>query len=215
LAKLKVFLADDHPIVRAGLRGLIDAQPDMAVVGEAYDGTAAVRGVVAERPDVVVMDVSMPGVGGAEATERIRAECPTVKVVALTAHEDRGYLKRLLQAGASGYVLKRSAADDLVRALRAVAAGETYLDPAVAGHLVPGLRAGGSAPAAEAELSDRESEVLREIARGHAVKQIAARMDVGVRTVETYKSRAMEKLGLKSRADVVRYAVGQGWLTDR
>lgn len=123
MSKLRVFVADDHPVVRSGLKGLIDAQPDMAVVGEAFDGAGAVRGVAELRPDVVVMDVSMPGVGGAEATERIRAETPGVRVLALTAHEDRGYLQLLLKAGASGYVLKRAAADDLVRAIRAAAAG--------------------------------------------------------------------------------------------
>jgi DNA-binding NarL/FixJ family response regulator len=214
MSKLRVFLADDHPVVRGGLRGLLDAQPDMEVVGEAADGAAAVRDAPAVRPDVVVMDVSMPGLGGAEATEQLRRKSPETRVLALTAHEDRGYLQLLLKAGARGYVLKRTAADELVRAVRAVAAGETYIDPAVSGHLVPGLTgsAPGAAPAG-ADLSDREAEVLRLIARGDAVKQVAARLDVGVRTVETYKSRAMEKLGLKTRADVVRYAAHRGWLT--
>lgn len=212
MTRLRVFLADDHPIVRAGLRGLIEAQPDMAVVGEAYDGAGAIRGAVELRPDVVVMDVSMPGLAGAEATERVRQQCPDVKVVALTAHEDRGYLLLLLNAGANGYVLKRAAADGLVRAIRVVAAGETYLDPAVAGQLVP-APAAVRANAAELSDRDREREVLREIADGHPLKRIAARLDVGVRTVETYKARAMEKLGLKTRADVVRYAVAQGWLS--
>lgn len=209
--KLRVFLADDHPVVRAGLKGLIDAQPDMAVVGEAFDGAAAVRSAADLHPDVVVMDVSMPGMGGAEATQHIREGNPGVKVVGLTAHEDRGYLQQLLKAGASGYVLKRAAAEDLVRAIRVVAAGETYIDPAVAAQLVP-TAARPPAPAG-ADLSDREAEVLRLIAQGHPVKQIAARLDVGVRTVETYKARGMEKLGFKSRADIVRYAARQGWLT--
>ena len=215
MGKLRVFLVDDHPVVRAGLRGLINAQPDMEVVGEAADGEAAARAALQLRPDVVVMDVSMPGIGGAEATERIRGESPAVKVLALTAHEDRGYLQLLLRAGASGYVLKRAAAADLVRAIRAVAAGETYIDPAVAGQLLPVAARSPAAgvPGAGAELSDREEEVLRLIARGHPVKQIAASLDVGVRTVETYKARAMEKLGLRTRADVVRYAAHRGWLT--
>lgn len=211
MTKLRVFLADDHPVVRAGLKGLIDAQPDMEVVGEAFDGAAAVRAVADLRPDVVVMDVSMPGMGGAEATQRIRAESPAVKVVGLTAHEDRGYLQLLLKAGANGYVLKRAAADDLVRAIRVVAAGETYIDPAVAAQLVP--TATHPPPPAAVNLSDREEEVLRLIAQGHPVKQIAAKLDVGMRTVETYKARGMEKLGLKTRADIVRHAARQGWLT--
>lgn len=213
MSKLRVFLADDHPVVRGGLKGLIDAQADMEVVGEAADGASAVRGVLDLRPDVAVMDVSMPGVGGAEATARLRAESPAVKVLALTAHEDRGYLQLLLKAGASGYVLKRAAADDLVRAIRRVAAGDTYIDPSVAGQLLPAPgRARADVPKAGADLSDREEEVLRLIAQGHPVKQIAAQLDVGIRTVETYKARAMEKLGFKTRADVVRYAAQRGWL---
>lgn len=212
MSKLRVLLADDHPVVRGGLKTLIDSQPDMEVVGEAYDGEGAVRTARDLRPDVVVMDVSMPGVGGGEATARLRSEAPEVKVLALTAHEDRGYLHLLLQAGAAGYVLKRAAADDLVRAVRAVAAGETYIDPAVAGQLVPPAGRAGEL-AAGVELSDREEEVLRLIAQGHPVKQIAAKLDVGVRTVETYKARAMEKLGLRTRAEAVRYAAQRGWLT--
>jgi len=209
--KLRVYLADDHPVVRNGLRALLDAEPDLEVVGEAYDGEGAVRGAREHRPDVVVMDVSMPGVGGAAATERIRADCPAVRVVALTAHEDRGYLRRLLDAGAAGYVLKRSAAEDLVRAVRCVAAGEVYLDPDVAGQVAAAVgRPGGGAAA---RLSDQEEKVLRRIALGHLVKQIAADLEVTVRTIETYKARGMEKLGLRTRADVVRYAVQHGWLT--
>ncbi len=206
-----MFLADDHPVVRNGLRGLIDAEPDMVVVGEAFDGEAAVRAAAKLSPDVVVMDVSMPGVGGGEATVRIRRDCPGVRVLALTAHEDRGYLKQLLAAGASGYVLKRAAAADLVRAVRAVAAGETYLDPAIAGQVVAELTGPRAGPAVE--LSDREAEVLRRVARGELVKQVAAALGIEGRTVETYKARAMEKLGLKTRVDVVKYAAEYGWLT--
>src|SRR5262245_44284172 len=167
----------------------------MEVVGEAPDGECAVRAAVDLRPDVVVMDVSMPGVGGAEATERIRRDHPAIKVLALTAYEDRGYLQLMLKSGASGYVLKRAAADDLVRAIRVVAAGETYIDPGVAGQLLPAATRSPAAgvPQPGADLSDREGEVIRLIAQGHPVKQIAARLDVGVRTVETYKARAMEK----------------------
>ena len=214
MTPLRVFLADDHPIVRGGLRALLDAEPDIEVVGEAVDGETAVRAVGLLRPDVVVMDVSMPGMGGAAATERIRRDCPGVRVVALTAHEDRAYLQLLLKAGASGYVLKRAAAADLTRAVRRVAAGETYIDPAVAGQLV--AAAAGRPPAAGpavADLSEREEEVLRRLSVGEGVKQVAAALEVGVRTVETYKARGMEKLGLKSRVDLVRYAVQRGWLT--
>jgi len=208
--KLRVYLADDHPVVRNGLRVLLEAQPDMEVVGEAQDGAAAIRGVRDLLPDVVILDISMPGVGGAEATVCLHAECPEVRVVALTAYEDRGYLNRLLAAGAVGYILKRSAADELVQAIRQTAAGQRYLDPALAADVPhPGIRPHGST----AELSDREAQVLRLLAQGLLLKEIAARLDVSVKTIETYRGRAMEKLGLRSRADVVRHAVRQGWLT--
>jgi DNA-binding NarL/FixJ family response regulator len=211
MSKLRVFVADDHPIVRNGLRSHLESQPDIEVVGEAADGEAAVRGVLDSRPDVAVIDVSMPLLSGADATARIREKCPAVRVLALSAHEDRGYVQQMLAAGAAGYVVKRAAAADLVRAVRVVAAGETYLDPVVAGPLLSGL---GRKPAGDtiADLSDREAEVLKRIARGEPVKQIASVLDIGVRTVETYKARAMEKLGLKTRADVVRYAVQKEWL---
>jgi len=215
VAKLRVLLADDHPVVRNGLRALIDAQPDMEVVGEAWEGMSAVRLTIDLHPDVVVMDVSMPGVSGAEATERIRDLCPDAHVLALTAHEDRGYLQLLLKAGAAGYALKRVAAEELVHAVRTVAAGEMYIDPAVAGQLVANSvpKTVAALTCAEADLSHREFEVLRYTAQGHAIKQIAARLQVGVRTIETYKARGMEKLGLKTRADIVRYASQQGWLS--
>ena len=214
MSKVRVFLADDHPVVRGGLRALVDAQSDMEVVGEAGDGLATVQGVQELRPDVALMDLSMPGLGGGEATERIRQTCPEVRILALTAHEDRGYLQLLLKAGASGYILKRAAAEDLVRAIRSVAAGDVYLDPAVAGQLISGLvrRAPAGTQAPGADLSDREAEVLRLIAQGHAIKQIAADLEVSVKTIETYKARASEKMGLRSRADIVRYALRRGWL---
>src|SRR3954467_15320652 len=158
--KLRILLADDHNVIRSGLRALIAAQPDMEVVGEAADGEAAWRQAVDLGPDVVVMDVSMPGSGGACATERIKRDRPEVRVLALTVHEDRGYLQQLLQAGASGYLLKRAAADDLIHAIRTVARGGTYLDPSLAGQVRKGL---AGRPPQGAALSDRE-EVLRLIA---------------------------------------------------
>jgi DNA-binding NarL/FixJ family response regulator len=180
-------VADDHPLVRSGLRGHIAAQADMEVVGEAADGVAAVSGVLKARPDVAVLDVAMPVLSGAEATSRILRECPTVRVLALSGYEEKGYVHRMLAAGAAGYVTKRAAAEELVRAIRVVAAGGTFLDPAIAGPLVAGLvgKAPGG-PAAEGTLSEREADVLKRIARGDAVKQIASALDVGSRTVETY-----------------------------
>lgn len=212
--KLRVLLADDHNVVRAGLRALIDAQPDMQVVAEAADGESACRLAAELGPEVVVMDVSMPGLGGARATEQIRRARPEVRVLALTVHEDRGYLQQLLQAGAAGYLLKRAAADDLIHALRAVAAGGSYIDPSLAGRVLGTLIGHSSLSATAPPLSDREGEVLRLIARGFTNREIAARLDVSVKTVETHKARAMEKLGVHSRAGIVEHAIRAGWLAD-
>jgi len=202
---------DDHPVVRDGMKALVDAEPDMEVVGEAFAGETAVREVTELRPDVVVMDLSMPGMGGTEATRRIREGCPEVRVVALTAYEERGYLRQVVAAGGSGYVLKRSAAADLAEAIRHAAAGNTYLDPAVPRQAERPSDPAGEAAAAP-QLGGREEEVLRQVARGYSNKQIAARLGVSVKTVEVDKSRAMGKLGARSRIDVVRYAAGRGWL---
>jgi DNA-binding NarL/FixJ family response regulator len=217
----RVVLADDHAVVRDGLRGLVSAHPDLRVAGEAADAEAVCRlvGALAERgepPDVVVMDVSMPDMNGAEATERLRAECPQVKVLALTIYEDRGYLQQLLKAGASGYVLKRAVMEELVRALRTVARGGSYVDPTLAGKLVSSYirqdTGGGKQPTAE--LSERETQVLRLAAWGYSNKEIGAKLQISVKTVETYKVRLMEKLGLRSRADIIRHALRQGWLQE-
>lgn len=212
---LRVVLADDHPILRAGLRLLIDAQPDMCVVAEASDGGSAVQRCLEHRPDVVVLDVAMPVVSGASAAERLRAECPETAVLALSAHDDGAHVQAMLAAGARGYVAKSSPPNDLVRAVRMVASGEVYLDGAVASSVVDqavrGRGAGGPTPA----LSGREAAALERIALGHTMKEIAAELNVAVRTVETYRARAMEKLGLHTRADVIRYAVERGWLGRR
>lgn len=211
---LRVVLADDHAVVREGLKALVNAQPDMRVVGEAADGEAACRAARELSPDVLVMDLSMPVLGGADATARVRRECPLVKILALTVHEERHYLTQLLRAGASGYVLKRAAPAELVRAVRTVAAGGTYIDPSVAATLVEGyLDAQEAAEEAPHDaLSDREREVLIGIARGFSNKEIAATLGLSVKTVETYKARFAEKLGLRGRVDIVRYASRQGWL---
>jgi len=211
---LRVVLADDHPVVREGLRLLVNAQRDMEVVGEAADGEAACRAARELSPDVLVMDLSMPVLNGADATEIVRRECPHVRVLALTVHEEGLYLTRLLRAGASGFVLKRSAAAELVRAVRTVATGGTYIDPSVAGALVGGYLEAQSAAnvAAHDALSDRERDVLVRVSTGFSNKEIAAALGLSVKTIETYKARASEKLGLKTRVDIVRYAARQGWL---
>lgn len=212
---IRVFLVDDHPILRSGLKALVDSHRDMAVVGEAADGLAALSAVASLRPDVVVMDLSMPKLGGAEATERLRATFPDVKVLALTAYEERGYVQLLMAAGASGYVLKRAAADELVRAIRAIAAGGIYLDPSVAAQVVGRPAQPNPAVPGVAHLSEREAEVLKMIAEGHAMKEIASKLEISTRTLETYRARAMDKLALKTRADIVQYALQRGWLKNR
>ena len=216
MPKLRVLLADDHPVVREGLKVLINGQPGMEVVGEAADGRTACARAAELRPDVVVMDVSMPEMNGVEATRELRERCPDVKVLALTVHEDRSYLRELLKAGASGYVLKRAAAEDLVHAVGVVARGDLYLDPIVAASVVEQLSRTQPRDVAVSvnDLSDREAEVLRLIARGHSNREIAVRLDISVKTVETYKARSMEKLGLTGRADIVRFALEQGWLQE-
>ena len=167
------------------------------------------------RPDVVVLDISMPEMNGTEVARALLAEQPECRILVLTVHEDRAYLRRLLDAGVAGYLVKRSAADELIRAIHAVAAGGTYLDPAIAGKVVGAGGAGAARAGGQvADLSDRETDVLRLIAHGHSNKEISARLEISVKTIETYKARAMEKLGFKTRVDVVRYAAAQGWLSE-
>jgi two-component system, NarL family, response regulator NreC len=216
VSKLRIFLADDHHVIRESLRLLVDSQPDMECVGEAGDGRAAVGRVKALLPDVAVLDISMPGLNGLHATEKIKQCCPQVKVLTLTRHADDGFVQQLLKAGVSGYVLKQSASDVLITAVRAVAAGGTYLDPSIAGKVVAGFARErvGVAAAAGVELSEREQEVLRLIAWGHSNKEIAARLGISVKTVEAHKANAMRKLDMKGRTDIVRYALLQGWLQD-
>jgi DNA-binding NarL/FixJ family response regulator len=216
MAKLRVFLADDHAVVREGLKALVNSDPEMEVSGEAGDGQSACRQIQELQPDVAVMDVSMPEMSGAQATEQLKRDCPSVKVLALTVHEDKGYLRQLLEAGAAGYVLKRAAAEELIHAIRTVAAGGVYLDPALAGKVVSGFvhHPAGRAAAGTGELSEREEEVVKLIAEGHSNKEVAKRLDVSIKTVETYKARSLEKLGLHSRAELVRFALRRGWLKD-
>jgi DNA-binding NarL/FixJ family response regulator len=213
MAKLHILLADDHAVVREGLKRLIDGEGDMRVIGEASDGAEAIEKAKRLCPDVAVIDVSMVNVNGPEATRRIRATSMSTRVLALTVHEDTSYLRELLDAGAAGYVLKRAAADELIRAIRAVAAGGVYVDPRIAGKLVNTFAPPKSAgSAAMADLSERETAVLRFIAQGYTNKEIASQLGLSVKTVETYKARSMEKLGLRSRVDIVRTASERGLL---
>jgi DNA-binding NarL/FixJ family response regulator len=214
--KLRVLLADDHEVVRDGLRLLIDSQDDMCVVGEAANGKQALSRAQELKPDVVVMDLSMPEMNGLQATMQLRARSPELKVVALTAHEDESYLSQLCKAGASGYVLKRSAGDELIRAITAVARGEVHFEASLASKALARRITGSSgrrhAPAGE--LSEREREVLSRLAWGYSNKEIAGSLGLSVKTVETYKVRIGEKLGLRNRTEMVQYALRQGWLND-
>lgn len=212
---VRIVMVDDHPVVLAGLKALLAGEPDLVMVGEARDGRTALQLALQLAPDVVVLDISLPEMNGIELAAALRAQLPDCRVLVLTVHEERAYLRQLVELGVGGYLLKRSAADELPRAIRAVAAGGMYLDPAIAGKVVGGLVRGvaQAQPGPVAELSEREADVLRLVAGGHSNKAIAARLEISVKTVETYKARAMEKLGFRSRVDVVRYAAEQGWLS--
>jgi DNA-binding NarL/FixJ family response regulator len=206
---IRVLLADDHETVRQGLRLLIDGQPDMEVVGEAGDGEMAVAQAPALRPDVAVLDVSMPRMNGLAAARTIREQVPATAVVALTRYTDAAYVKELLDAGASGYVLKQSASAELLHAIRAAARGEQHLDAGVAAR-APAMGIRGKS--AGVSISDRERDVLRMMALGHSNKEIAQALDVAVKTVEVHKANGMRKLELRGRID--KYAALQGWLED-
>jgi len=216
MTRLRIFLAEDHVMVREGLKALINAQSDMDVIGEAGDGQAAVQQAKELQPDIVIIDVSMPRMNGQQATSKILKVCPQVKVLALTRHTDSGFIQQLFRAGASGYVLKQSASSQLIDAIHTIATGNHYIDPAITGKVINSytnrqikLDAGSQTP-----LSEREEEVIKMVAWGYSNKEIAARLGISIKTVEAHKANAMKKLDLRSRIDVVRYALLQGWLID-
>jgi DNA-binding NarL/FixJ family response regulator len=214
--KVRIILVDDHPVMRAGVSTLLGAEEDLEMVAEADNGFTAVRMAKELQPDLIIMDVSLPQLGGPEATKQILGAQPTQRVLALSAHEEPAFARLLLDAGAAGYALKRSACEELVRAVRIVAAGGTYVDPSIAGALVgAGQRRSGSSGVMPAvSLSEREAEVIRLIAQGHTSKEMAQALSLSPRTLETYKARAMSKLNLRTRADLIRYALRSGWLRD-
>ena len=211
---LRIFLADDHTVMREGLKSLVNAQTDMDVIGEADNGRATLQKVRELQPDVIILDISMPDLNGIQVTERLKRMCQKVTILVLTAHDDSGYLRQLFEVGASGYVLKKAAAEALINAIRVVATGGVYLDPSLAGKVVGGYlnnRRPGGKPLCN-DLSDREKEVLRLVAWGYTNKEVAAYLRISVKTVETHKANIMQKLDLKSRVEMVKYALRHGWL---
>jgi len=210
--KTRVLLVDDHKIMREGLRSLLAVTPGVEVVGEAGDGRSAVQLALKLAPDVVVMDIGMPDLNGVDATRQIKARDPKIKVIALSLHSDERFIAGMFKAGASGYLLKDGAFEELAHAIRTVAAGHTYLCPRIAKTVIRDyLRdAQAAAIAGGPALSEREREVLQLIAEGKSTKEIAGRLDVSVKTVETHRARIMERLGVHSVAELTKYAVREG-----
>lgn len=210
--KIKILLADDHTLVRRGIRALLETQPDLEVVGEAATGSEAIAQVRALAPDVVLMDIGMPELDGLEATARIKREIPNVSVLLLTVHDDANYLFRALEVGASGYILKGADVSELLLALQAVQRGEVYLQPAAAKHLVGDYlrRASGTEKQQIEELTPRQREILALIAEGLTNQQIAERLVLSPFTVATHRANIMQKLNLHNRAELIRYAIRHG-----
>lgn len=208
---IRIFLADDHQVLRDGLRAILSREPDIEMVGEASNGRDALRMVGELQPDILVIDIGMPGLNGIEATRQIVAENPDVKVVALSMHQDRQYVLAMLDAGAWGYVLKQSAGDELLRAIRAVTRNQKYLSPDVAGFVVDSY-VGRLFPEDSANyvLGAREREVLQLLAEGKTSKQIAADLHIAVSTVEAHRRNMMKKLDIHSVAELTKYALRQG-----
>jgi DNA-binding NarL/FixJ family response regulator len=213
--KVRVLLVDDHTMMREGLTALLSGEPDMEVVGEAADGRNALELVRKLTPDVVVMDVGMPELNGVDATRQIRAHHKGVKVVALSTHTDKRYVHHMLEAGASGYVLKIAAHDELVRAVRAASLGRMYLSPEIAGVVVE--RSTGKQTAVEvsaySSLGAREREVLQLVAEGKTSAEAAEQMHISVKTVETHRRNICQKLGLHGTAELTKYAIREGLTT--
>jgi len=210
---LRVVLADDHEVLRAGLKLLLSSQADMRVVAEAGSGDETLRMARQFKPNVVIMDLSMPGMNGLKATEALKDELPEIKILVLTSHEDESYFRQMCQANASGYVLKRSAGVELLNAIRKVASGQLHFDAGLANKAL--TRQAGRLTDGRGlvdHLTEREEQVVRRVALGYTNKEIANQLDISVKTIETHKVRICEKFHFLSRADMVQYAMRQGWL---
>lgn len=214
MTKTKLVIADDHAVLRSGLKMLLNAQEDLLVVGEATNGVEAFNAVREHAPDVLLLDISMPKTDGLQALQHIRRAYPLVRVLVLTMHEEEGYLKRALEAGAAGYCPKSAADAELISAIRAVMQGNVYIHPSHTKWLLDKMLPTSNFPSTAAELSEREGAVLKLVALGNTNQEIAAQLSLSVKTVESYRARGMEKLGLKSRAALVRYAIQEGWMKE-
>ena len=212
MRKTRVLIADDHAVLRAGLRMLIEAQPDMAVVAEIGDGFEVPGAARRAKPDVVILDITMPGPGFRQTIEELRVTCPAARILVLTMHDDPAYLRSALRAGASGFVVKRAADSELISAIRAVRSGRTFVDSSRMNEATATGAGAASGGAAQKKLSTREREVLRLLAQGNTNQQIAERIHLSVKTVETYRTRLYEKLGLRGRAELFQFAVAEGLL---
>lgn len=214
MSPIRVLLADDHMVVRIGLKALIDSEPDMQVIGEAENGLQAIEQAHALCPDVIVMDISMPEMDGLEATRRIRAELPECHILILTVHAQEKYLFPVLKAGGAGYVLKSTVDTELLDAIRTVAGGGVFLYPTATRMLLEDYLEQTPETDAYEQLSEREREVLKLLALGHTAAQAADQLALSPKTVETYRTRIMQKLNLHNRADLVRYALARGLLSE-
>lgn len=215
--KLRVLIAEDHETVCEGLKLIVASQEDMEVCGEAGDGRAAIELARELQPDIVLMDISMPELNGLLAAAKLKRIQPDIKILTLTRHTDTAYLNELLQAGVSGYVLKQSAPTELLCAIRAVANGSNYLDPAITGKVFEGYANRQNKLRGETSgesLTARESEVFRHVALGYSNQEIADKTNISVKTVEAHKANCLKKLNMKSRRDIIRYAILQGWMRE-
>ncbi len=209
---IRILIVDDHAILRTGLRVLLDAQPDMEVVGEASDGAAARAMAGYLQPDIVLLDITMPGMDGIETTQVLLQALPSAKILILTMHKNASYLRQLLELGASGYVVKDAVYSQLLTAIRSVSIGGVYVDPTLAEEFLSGRAMDADAGVASggSPLSERESQVVQHVALGYTNRETAERLDISEKTVEVYRRRVMQKLGVETRAQLVRYAIDGG-----
>jgi len=211
--KIKVLLVDDHPVVRKGLCSCLKDRDNLKIVGEASDGEEAIRLVKELVPDIVLMDLNMPGMGGVQVTETLRKQSPQTKILVLSMHSNREYILPVIKAGARGYVLKDAPPDELVRAIEAVHAGATYFSPSVARIALNQYVSEADESDPQSRLSEREREVLTHIAEGLSNKEIAMKLGIGVRTIETHRERVMRKLDIHSVAGLTKFAIAHGFIT--